>query len=117
MPGQPGQSPPVLISPPKKVVIPSNARNPYPTKNDGANPTRNVQTPNSVIPTKLCHPDRNRSSQSDDLWSGGTLCLTRSGRNLGGNARTARTVTAGPHISPQKSCHSEQREESLPNQE
>src|SRR5277367_2217089 len=75
MPGQPGQSPPVLISPPKKIVFPSNARNPYPTKNDGANPTRNVQTPNPVIPTKLCHPDRNRSSQSDDLWSGGTLCL------------------------------------------
>lgn len=24
--------------------------------------------PNSVIPTQLCHPDRNRSSQSDDLW-------------------------------------------------
>ena len=22
---------------------------------------------------QLCHPDRNRSSQSDDLWSGGTL--------------------------------------------
>jgi len=25
--------------------------------------------------SQLCHPDRNRSSQSDDLWSGGTLCL------------------------------------------
>ena len=25
---------------------------------------------------QLCHPDRNRSSRSDDLWSGGTLRLT-----------------------------------------
>jgi|SRR5579863_3687191 len=31
----------------------------------------------SVIPTQLCHPDRNRSSQSDDLWSGGALRLMR----------------------------------------
>jgi len=23
---------------------------------------------------KFCHPDRNRSTQSDDLWSGGTCC-------------------------------------------
>src|SRR3989442_811422 len=23
---------------------------------------------------QFCHPDRNRSSQSDDLWSGGTWC-------------------------------------------
>jgi hypothetical protein len=28
---------------------------------------------------QLCHPDRNRSSQSDNLWSGGTLCCDVSG--------------------------------------
>ncbi len=27
------------------------------------------------ISSQFCHPDRNRSSQSDDLRSGGTLCL------------------------------------------
>jgi hypothetical protein len=40
--------------------------------------TREVQI------SQLCHPDRNRSSQSDDLWSGGTWrCdVTRAARWL-----------------------------------
>jgi len=29
-----------------------------------------------ILSQPLCHPGRNRSSQSDDLSSGGTLCLT-----------------------------------------
>src|SRR5450755_4751804 len=27
-----------------------------------------------LISPQFCHPDRHRSSQSDDLWSGGTCC-------------------------------------------
>jgi len=39
----------------------------------GGCPRSRFSRPGSVLP-QLCHPDRNRTSQSDELWSGGTLC-------------------------------------------
>ena len=42
-------------------------------------------------PPQLCHPDRSRSSQSDDLRSGGTLCLLPQSPNP--NAPPVQTIS------------------------